>query len=130
MLVITCISHHREAQEADDEAFFHMGERNDPPEDGFEYIAARVQFELLTMAGDKALDLHALDFQAISSTGREYEDAVVVEPAPAIGANLYAGATHEGWVVFQVAKDDTAPVMTYGRTYDGTGGIWFTLKAK
>lgn len=103
---------------------------NDPPKEGFEYIAARIKFELFTSLGDKALDLNPAQFRAISSAGREYDWPMVVAPDPSIRTSVYAGATHEGWAVFQVAKDDTAPVLTYGRKYDGTGGIWFSLKAK
>jgi len=42
-----------------------------------------------------------------------------------INAELYEGATHEGWAAFIVKKDDKTPKIAYGRNYDGSGGIWF-----
>jgi hypothetical protein len=103
---------------------------NNEPKAGMEYIAARFKFELVTIADGKALDLSPVNFDAISSAGREYDMAMVVAPEPSLGTKLYGGAAHEGWAVFQVAKDDNAPVVAYGRKYDGTGGIWFSLKTK
>lgn len=100
---------------------------NDPAKDGKEYIIAKFRFELLTSAGDKAIDLSAVHFTAFSGAGREYDWPMVVEPEPKIGTSLYAGSSHEGWVVFEVDKTDTVPVVAYGRKYDGTGGIWFKL---
>jgi hypothetical protein len=50
-----------------------------------------------------------------------------VDPDPSIDADLYPGASHEGWMSFQVAVDDSESLMTFGRKYDGTGGLWFKL---
>jgi len=101
---------------------------NDPPETGFEYILAKVQFEYLTGPTlDTAYDVSTVWFDAISSDGAEYDMPWVVEPEPSIDSNLYPGASHQGWIAFQVATSDAKPVMTFGRKYDGTGGIWFKL---
>jgi hypothetical protein len=101
---------------------------NDPPETGFEYILAKVRFEYLTgPTADTAYDVSPIWFDAVSSDGKEYDWVSVVEPDPSIRTNLYPGASHEGWVVFQVAQSDAKPVMTFGRSYDGTGGVWFKL---
>jgi len=101
---------------------------NDPPETGFEYILAKVRFEYLTGPTlDTAYDVSTVWFDAISSSGAEYDMPWVVEPDPSIDSNLYPGASHQGWIAFQVATSDAKPVMTFGRKYDGTGGIWFKL---
>jgi len=49
-----------------------------------------------------------------------------VEPDPSVEARLYPGARHAGWVVLQVKKYDR-PLLTFGRDFNGTGGIWFKL---
>ena len=101
---------------------------NDPPEAGYEYILARIRFEYLTgPTPDTAYDVSPVWFDAVSSSGYQYDTVSVVEPDPSIDSYLYPGASHEGWASFQVAVDDTGPVMTFGRKYDGTGGIWFKL---
>lgn len=101
---------------------------NDPPESGFEYILAKVRFEYLVgPTPDTAYDVSPVWFDAVSSAGKDYDMVSVVEPDPSIRANLYPGASHEGWVSFHIAQDDTGPLMTFGRKYDGTGGIWFKL---
>jgi len=101
---------------------------NDPPKAGYEYILAMVRFEYLTgPTPDTAYDVSPVWFDAVSSSGYQYDTVSVVEPDPSIDCYLYPGASHEGWAAFQVPVDDTGPVMTFGRKYDGTGGIWFKL---
>jgi len=102
---------------------------NDPPESGFEYILAKVRFEYLTgPTPDTAYDVSPVWFDAVSSSGNEYDmPPASVAPDPSIRTSLYPSASHQGWMIFQVAKSDAMPVMTFGRKYDGTGGIWFKL---
>lgn len=101
---------------------------NDPPETGFEYILARVRFEYLTgPTPDTAYSISPVWFDFVSSDGREYSRVGNVDPDPDIRASIYPGASHEGWISFHVAQNDARPVMTYGRFFDGTGGIWFKL---
>ncbi|MBU2009037.1 MAG: hypothetical protein KJ624_04245 [Chloroflexi bacterium] len=101
---------------------------NDAPTAGFEYILARIRFEYSKgPSTDASYYLSEWDFKAISSEGRQYEDAVVVLPEPQLSVRLYAGAWHEGWAAVIVAESDAKPVLTFARNYDGTGGIWFQL---
>lgn len=87
-----------------------------------------MRFEYLTgLTPDTTYDVSTGLFKAVSSSGKDYDSITVVEPAPSIEAKLYPGASNEGWVAFQVAQDDAKPLMTLGRKYDGTGGIWFML---
>lgn len=103
---------------------------NESAEDGYEYLIARIRFELVSMEDpDAALSVSPVDFTAVSAAGREYEPLITtVPPSPSIRATLYAGASHEGWAVFQVAVDDPAPVIAYGRDPLGRGGIWFATR--
>jgi len=101
---------------------------NDPPEEGYEYILARVRFEYLEgPTPDTAYDLSPVYFTAVSEGGKDYERRFVVDPEPGIEADLYPEASHEGWVSFHVAIDDSKPTMTFGRDYKGRGGVWFKL---
>ncbi len=98
---------------------------NSPPQDGYEYILAKINFNLVDIANDKALSLSGINFKLISSDGKEYEYLSVVEPDPKLDANLYKGASSEGWAPYQVRTGDVSPALVYGRNYDGTGGVWF-----
>lgn len=99
---------------------------NSPPKDGYEYILAKINFKLIDIENGESLDIYAaLDFSLISSDGREYDYVGEVTPEPELDASLYKGAVSEGWGVYQVSVDDATPTLTYGRNYDGTGGVWF-----
>ncbi len=101
---------------------------NSPPQAGFEYILARVRFDYLNGKDPNTqYDLSDYDFDAVSSDGKDYERVSVVEPKPTLSAKLYPGASHEGWVAFQVAQQDTRPLMTFGRGSQGRGGLWWKL---
>ncbi len=104
---------------------------NDPPESGHEYILAMIKFEYRTGPTlDTIYEVSPIWFDAVSSTGMVYDAAYKVgcveTPDPSIKISLYPDASHEGWVPFHVAIDDD-PLMNFGRSTDGTGGIWFKL---
>ena len=95
---------------------------------GFEYILARINFDYLKGADqDTIFNLNSFQFTAISSDGKEYENALVFGLEPDLSADLYPGASHEGWAAFQVAQHDPAPLLTFGRDYNGRGGLWWKL---
>jgi hypothetical protein len=103
-------------------------EFNDPPKPGFEYILAKIKFEYLTgPTFYTSYYVSTVWFDAVSSGGENYERAHVVDPDPSIATTLYPGSSHEGWIAFHVAQNDIKPLMTFGRKYDGTGGVWFKL---
>jgi len=101
---------------------------NFPPDAGFEYILAKVRLEYLAgPTPDTTFRLYDAWFDAISSTGQKYYSVIVLTPNPPLELTLYPGGSHEGWKAFQVAIDDSAPLMTIGCHYDGTGGLWWKL---
>jgi len=91
----------------------------------YQIIVAKINFSLVDIENDKALDIYSMGFNLISSDGKEYDRSGVIEPDPRLRASLYKGASSEGWAAYQVRIDDATPTLTYGRKYDGTGGIWF-----
>lgn len=99
---------------------------NQAPKNGYEYLLAKINFKLLDITDNKALNLFGIvDFKLVSQNGREYDDFYsLVEPSPDLSAKLYKGASSEGWVAFLVRTDDLKPIITYKVNYDGSGGVW------
>jgi hypothetical protein len=96
---------------------------NHEPESGYDYLLAKVEFELLDAVDQ--YDLSDYNFRLIASDGKEYENPTVSGLKPQLDAKLYAGAKNEGYAVFQVAVTDSKPLITFGRDYNGNGGVWF-----
>jgi len=101
-------------------------ESNSPPRSGFEYLIARIRFELTSETGNYAVT--AESFRATAANGKEYESVRLQLPDPALHGRLYAGDSLEGWVAFLVAKEEMKPLMTFGQGgIDGPGQVWFQL---
>jgi hypothetical protein len=106
---------------------------NRPPQVGFEYVLARIRFELSVVEDidKRGYKVRPWRFIAVSSDGNYYDTPVVVVPKPALEADLKSGDCCEGWVVFLVAEDDNKPLMNFGRSPlcndDEYLGIWFQL---
>ena len=98
---------------------------NEEPAEGYEYMLAKINFNLLDIDDGKAFDLFKYDFDLISNAGKEYEHVFITTPDPELSTKLYKGSSNEGWAVFEVKKDDATPKIAFGRKYDGTGGLWF-----
>jgi len=93
---------------------------------GFEYALARIRFDYQKGADhDAVYNLSSSKFVSVSSDGTEYKRAVVIGLEPDLDANLYPGASHEGWAAFQVAQSDPAPLLNFGRDSSGRGGLWW-----
>lgn len=102
---------------------------NSEPAEGNEYLLAKITISIDTIAQDgAAAAISPVDFTLVSGDGKDYERALTVVMDNEIRANLYAGASHTGWAIFEVRQDDSNPVITYARNYDGTGGVWFATK--
>jgi len=101
-------------------------EYNASAPEGYEYLLAKINFKLLEIQEGKAFDINNTMFDLVSTDGRVYESTFgVVVPHPEIRSSLYKGSSNEGWAVFLVGVNDMSPKITFGRNYDGTGGIWF-----
>ena len=101
---------------------------NDAPTDGHEYILAKVTIKAESVDDDKTMGVNNYDFKVYSSNNSEYDYAYVVNPYPTLAESLFEGGNTEGYVAFQVKKDDPSPKMVYGIKWDGSGGIWFSLQ--
>ncbi|UVI27621.1 stalk domain-containing protein [Paenibacillus spongiae] len=98
---------------------------NDAAPEGYEYLLAKINVKVLSnKKADATVSISGLQFTLVSSDGKDYNSVIVVAPEPELRSNLYAGASHSGWAVFLVKTDDKSPLITFGRNFDGTGGIW------
>jgi hypothetical protein len=107
---------------------------NKPAESGSEFVLARIRFEYQARELP-GLCVHPLlpeQFMAYSAGGEDYRPASVVPPKPEMRKELKSGESFEGWLVFMVAQQDKAPLMSYSA---GTGGAvqhggnkWFILR--
>ena len=104
---------------------------NPLPPEGFEYILARVKFELkgryvsdnLTLAiGDEPLQ-----WVALSSDLMEYPGVSVTVPKPPLEGRVKSGDSLEGWVAFAVKRNDSKPVMVFDPDTGGATGRGRTL---
>lgn len=110
------------------------GSNNKPPRDEKEYVLARIHFEYRARELP-GLCVHRLSperFTAYSSNGEEYAPAQVTPPEPELRRDLRSGESFEGWIAFEVDKQDKAPLLFYSA---GTGGAvqhggnkWFLLR--
>ena len=90
--------------------------RNPSPRKGYEYVAARIRFELSARVSP-ATDSYALDpsqFSSISAGGAAYPaPSLVAQPKPGLHASLRSGDLVDGWVVLLVPRDDRTPLMLF-----------------
>lgn len=101
---------------------------NEAPKEGYEYILATISAKVTSNTNkEAAVHVSDYDFTLVSTSGKDYEHGYAVLPKPEFAANLYIGASNTGYVVFLVKKDDATPLITYGRKYDGTNGVWFKV---
>lgn len=100
---------------------------NDKPDDGHEYIIAKIAVSALTVENDTAISISNYDFDCFTNNNEKYARKSVVTPSPSLSTQLYTGGNAEGYVVFHVKIGDN-PKIVYGQNYDGSGGIWFSLQ--
>lgn len=107
---------------------------NTPAKAGFDYVLARIRFELRARVspGNKSFDLgRPMQLMAMSADGKEYESVSVMPPKPELRGALRAGDSVEGWVAFLVDQKNRKPLMAFdpasgGATLRGKV-LWFQL---
>lgn len=104
---------------------------NDIPAKGFEYLLARVKFELSGRAVNDNLSFELgdgpLQWVALASDLTEYPQISVTAPDPALAGLVNPGDSMEGWVAFAVAVKDSNPVMVFDPDFGGATGRGRTL---
>jgi hypothetical protein len=102
------------------------------PAEGFEYVLARIKFELKGRAVSDKLnfDLGRDPLQWVALRGKDmtdYDRVSVTVPKPALGGIVKSGQAIEGWVAFAVDKNDSKPVMVFDPDTGGATGRGKTL---
>lgn len=105
---------------------------NKMPAEGFEYILARIKFELKGRAiSDKlSFDLGNAPLMWIALAGKdltEYNRVSLTVPKPGLSGMVQPGQSVEGWVAFSVEKNDSKPVMVFDPDTGGATGRGRTL---
>jgi hypothetical protein len=100
------------------------GDSNAPARSGFEYLLAHIRFEFFARGapGDKTWNLSAKQFHAFSRNGTRYATPSIVPPEPELAGELRPGDSQQGWIVFEVTKQDRKPLMIFDQ-----GNVWFQL---
>ena len=102
------------------------------PADGFDYVLARVKFELKgrSVSDNLSFDLGDEPLQWITLSGSElteYDHVSLTVPKPPLAGKVKAGGSMEGWVAFAVRQNDGKPVMVFDPDTGGATGRGKTL---
>ncbi|NUM48200.1 MAG: DUF4352 domain-containing protein [Anaerolineales bacterium] len=85
---------------------------NDPPDEGMEYIAVKVHVRNIS-TDDQSTSIDSFYFKTTGSASVLYDLPSVVDPEPALDANLYPGGEFEGWIIVQVAIGETNVILVF-----------------
>jgi hypothetical protein len=102
------------------------------PAAGFEYVLARIKFELKGryVSDNLSFDLGNEPLQWVALSGSdltEYARVSLTVPKPALAGRVKPGGSMEGWVGFAVAQKDSKPVMVFDPDTGGATGRGKTL---
>lgn len=98
-----------------------------PPPDR-EYLVAYVDINYKNGPEDKPLTLSWTDIKALSK-GQVIDDInLTVAPKPSLDIKFFPGAAGGGWIVKEVYADDPSPLLIFGVSYDGSGGVYFSAQ--
>jgi hypothetical protein len=98
---------------------------NQPPAAGFEYILARIAFEMKAFLkpGDKSFELaRTKQFVVLSADGNEQDPPSVTPPKPELHRMVRADEPAEGWIVLSVEQANSKPVMFFDPAAGGAMG--------
>lgn len=110
-----------------------LSNENRPPQQGYDYVLARVKFEYEARGrpGNCEHTVKRSHFTALSMQGEIYPVPEVTVPKPALSGPMHSGDTLDGWLAFEVTKDDKKPLMTFSVDDAGAvqhgGKLWFQL---
>lgn len=93
---------------------------NDPPLDGFEYIAVKVHVRYIGTE-DRAASIDGTFFKSTGSAGILHDAPSVVDPLPQLDVSLYPGGEFEGWIVVQASIGETNMILVFEPLFDFSG---------
>jgi hypothetical protein len=94
---------------------------------GFDYVLARVKFDLKGryVSDNLPFELGDEPLQWIALSGAdftEYDRVSVTVPKPALVGRIKPGSSAEGWVAFAVKQADSKPIMVFDPDTGGATG--------
>jgi hypothetical protein len=93
---------------------------NDPPQEGFEYIAVKVHVRYIGTE-DKPSSMDGSFFKSTGSAGILHDAPSVVDPSPQLDISLYPGGEFEGWIVVQASVGETNMMLVFEPLFDFSG---------
>lgn len=102
---------------------------NDDPEEGKEYVLAKVTVGVKNVSKDMAISISEGKFDFYSTDFVKYNNTsfLVMPEKASINTNIYDGGSVTGYIAKEINAGDSTPSVAFGQEYDGTGGIWFSL---
>jgi hypothetical protein len=100
-------------------------ETNQPPRAGFDYVLARIAFEMkaILAPGNKTFELaRKMQFVALTADGNEQDPPSVIPPKPELHRIVRSGEPAEGWIVLLVEQANSQPVMFFDPAAGGAMG--------
>lgn len=98
------------------------------PDEGYEYVNAKIEFSVAETKGDFSIEPSQGQFKSFTSNNEECPYCIYVSVDPYLTGALYEGGKTEGWITVMVKKDDANPKLAFGLDYNGSNGIWFKLQ--
>jgi hypothetical protein len=97
---------------------------NDKPPEGQAYLLAKIQISYTK--GKEVLEINQFSFGSVSNNVILDIPFGIVEPDPqftdTVSKGLFAPSTASGWLTFLMFKDDTDPLIYFGKP---TGNVWY-----
>ena len=106
----------------------------DSPDEGQEYVLLKIKYRLLEVSeGDKGT-VSQYYFNIVSEGGAFYDSDItdagaLLDPEPRLHRDMFSGATHEGWVSYDVNIGDNKPLLLFepAGLSDDSDRLWFKL---
>lgn len=102
---------------------------NDKIEEGYDFVIAEVEVSILSSKNtEKSINISSSDFTTFTSNNESLDDPYIYLEDGYLDSTLYVGGTAKGYIICKTKIGDTGTKIVFGQEYDGTGGIWFSLK--
>ena len=86
---------------------------NDPPPPGMEYVLCRVRMRYVGLDEGPEMVSRYTHFWVQDGQGEKVERPSLVVPEPEMFVELFPGGEFTGWLAFQVAINDPAPLLVF-----------------
>jgi hypothetical protein len=92
-----------------------------------EFMLARFKYELTDTSppGFSRL-VNRASFEIYRNGFDPDDNTYIIGASPDFYGRVKKGGVVDGWIAFTVPKAASGPLIVYGRSSDGSGGIWFT----